>query len=319
MTSPTSLPLSLELRLLRYVIVVAEELHFTRASLRLHIATPSLSKQIRQLEAVLGYVLFERKPRAVALTPAGAAFVTEARRALIYAQRAVEAGATANAGNNRMVRVGYTPLLDTAMLPLISRSFTEAANDATLLFQSTYSTVQFDQILSGRLEAGLVALPIGSEALQTHRVFRDRLIVAIPSNSDLAKCTVIGPDEIATQPIVWFGRLINSYLHQHLVESCQRTGFTPHIAHEVSTVVEMLDLVSSGAGIGFVKDSVRSLLRPQGIIFRELVSPELSIEIGIAYRDENCSANLRALLQALSQFSMSGRQNGHSTVEPGTG
>jgi DNA-binding transcriptional LysR family regulator len=87
---------SLELRLFRYVIAVAEELNFTRAAARLHLAAPSLSRQIRQLEDALGYTLFEPTTRATTLTPAGAAFVTEAKRALACAQRAVEAGVAAS-------------------------------------------------------------------------------------------------------------------------------------------------------------------------------------------------------------------------------
>src|SRR6204780_425694 len=79
-----------ELRLLRYVIAVAEELHFGRAAKRLHLSAPALSKQIKDLEGVLGYLLFERKTREVVLTAAGTAFIGEARRALVHAERAME-------------------------------------------------------------------------------------------------------------------------------------------------------------------------------------------------------------------------------------
>ena len=258
MTHSSPLLLSLELRLLRYVIAVAEELHFTRASQRLHVATPSLSKQIRQLEQVLGYSLFERRTREVVLTAAGAAFVAEARRALMYAQRAIEAGAAANACKTGVLRIGYTPLLDAALLQKIREYFVQSADEAALLFQSTYSTSQIDQILSGHLHAGLVALPIAHSELRTDSVFRDRLVAAVPAGSDLAKRTMLGAAEIAIQPIVWFGRLTNLHLYQHLVQSCQQAGFTPNIAYEVSTIMEMLDLVSAGAGVGFAKESVRT-------------------------------------------------------------
>lgn len=265
--------LSLELRLLRYVIAVAEELHFTRASQRLHLATPSLSKQIKQLEEALGYSLFERRTREVALTSAGAAFVVEARRALMYAQRAVEAGAAANASNVGVCRIGYTPLLDTTLLPQIREAFAQTMGGAALLFQSTYSMVQVDQILNGQLQAGLVVLPIASNELRVDTVFRYRLIAAIPEASDLAERSILHPADIAGKPIIWFGRPTNSHLYQHFVDLCREAGFIPNIAHEVSTVIEMLDAVSAGAGIGFVKDSIQTRLHPEGIAFRELAAP----------------------------------------------
>jgi LysR family hca operon transcriptional activator len=79
-----------QLRLYRYVAVLAEELNFTRAALCLHVAQPSLSKQIRQLEAYLGAQLFERTKRDVRLTAAGEAFTAEARLTLFHADRAVQ-------------------------------------------------------------------------------------------------------------------------------------------------------------------------------------------------------------------------------------
>ena len=85
-----------ELRLLRYVIAVAAELHFGRAAKRLHLSPPTLSKQIKDLERGLGYALFERKTREVLLTPAGAAFVAEARQALARVERAVEPSIESN-------------------------------------------------------------------------------------------------------------------------------------------------------------------------------------------------------------------------------
>lgn len=315
MTPSISSLLSVELRLLRYVVAVAEELHFTRASMRLHIATPSLSKQIRQLEQALGYALFDRKTRVVALTPAGSAFVTEARRALMYARRAVEAGAAAYAGEERVIRIGCTPLLDAALLPKIRECFVQTMGDTTLLFQSTYSTAQIDQILTGRLDAGLIVLPAAPSDLRIDSIFREHLVAAVPEDWDLAQCPVLGPKEIAAQPIIWFGRLINSFVHQHFVDSCRQVGFTPNIIHEVSTVMEMLESVAAGIGISFVKKSIQARLRPEGIAFCEVVAPGLSLEVGIACRNEGSSGGLLALLHILNQLATGNRDAGRSAIE----
>lgn len=295
---------SLDLRLLRYAVAVAQELHFTRASEHLHLATPSLSRQIRQLEQVLGYPLFERKTRTVALTPAGVAFVAEARRALMHAQRAIEAGLAASVGETNVIRVGYTPLLCAAFLQRIREAFAQSTSDTPVLFQSTYSTSQIDQILCGRLDVGLVVLPVAEGELRVERIFRCRLVAAIPESSDLAKKAVMGPEEMAGQPLIWFGERTNPQLYRHLLECCQQAGFMPNIAHEVTTVMEILDLVAAGMGIGFVKDSVPSHIRPEGIVFREIAAPEFAVDIGVAYVDEDCSEGLLAFLDVLKQLTV---------------
>src|SRR6202790_3175232 len=103
---------SVELRLLRYVVAVAEELHFSRAALRVRVAQPSLSKQIRDLEEGLGVSLFNRSNRTEQITQAGRDFVKEAVKALLYADRAVEAAKQAENAENGLLSVGYTPRIN---------------------------------------------------------------------------------------------------------------------------------------------------------------------------------------------------------------
>src|SRR6267143_695546 len=108
-----------ELRLYRYVSVLAEELNFTRAAFRLRVAQPSLSKQIRELEDHLGTALFERTKREVRLTLAGEAFAAEARLTLFHADRAVEAARAAKGQHKGPWSIGFSPLIDLRILSKI--------------------------------------------------------------------------------------------------------------------------------------------------------------------------------------------------------
>src|SRR4051794_26673866 len=113
----------MELRHLRYFVAVADELHFRRAAERLHVAQPAVSEQIRKLEAELGVALFNRTPRNVTLTDAGAAMFDEARRVLEQADVAQRAAREADPRSRDHLRVGYLPDALPAELPHLLRRF----------------------------------------------------------------------------------------------------------------------------------------------------------------------------------------------------
>ena len=149
-----------ELRLYRYVAAIAEELNFTRASAKLHVAQPALSRQIKQLEDYLGTLLFERDRRGVRLTPAGEAFNAEARLTLFHAQRAVDGARAAKGQQKGPWKLGYTPLLDRRILAKVRQHLSVAHPTANIQLASSYTSEQADALMRGKLQAGLVILPI---------------------------------------------------------------------------------------------------------------------------------------------------------------
>lgn len=290
-----------ELRLLRYVIAVAEELHFGRAAKRLHLSPPALSKQIKDLEHVLGYLLFERKTREVILTPAGAAFVAEARLALVHVERAMECGYAASRGDTGVLSLGYSPWFRPSLLMGLQATFAERVPKTRLALHSVYSTTQIELLLKGTLDAGIIELPPDGETLETHCIWHDELVVALPEKHPLASRTQIDRQDLANEPIIWMAEALHPPLHRYFLESWQRLGYSPTIAHEVSTVAELFDLIEAGAGIGFVKRSIVERVREPGVVFRELSGPRLFIDTGIAYRPENRSEALRVLIELLRE------------------
>lgn len=169
-----------EFRLLRYVIAVAEDLHFGHASRRLHLSTPALSKQIKDLERNLGYALFERRTREVLLTPAGTAFIAEAREALVRVARAVKCGYAASRGDTGVLSIGYSPWFRPSLLMALQTAFAERIPKTRLVLHSVYSTTQINLLLKGTLHVGIIELPANAEGLETHRVWREDLVVAYP-------------------------------------------------------------------------------------------------------------------------------------------
>lgn len=290
-----------ELRLLRYVIAVADELHFGRAAKRLHLSAPALSKQIKDLERDLGYSLFERRTREVVLTAAGAAFITEARRALVHVERAVEFGYPASRGDTGVLSLGYSPWLRPSLLVTLQTELAEQMPGTRLSLHCTYSVTQIDLILRGTLHAGIIELPAAGGELETQCVWHDELVVALPANHPLANCAEIHRQEFAKEPIIGIAEALNPVLHRYLLESFQPMGYLPRIVHEINTVSELLDLVESGVGVGFVKRSIAERVQESGLVFRELSGPRLFIDTGVAYRPDNRSGALKSLLQLLRE------------------
>jgi DNA-binding transcriptional LysR family regulator len=286
-----------ELRLLRYVIAVAEELHFGRASKRLHLSTPALSKQIKDLESNLGYALFERKTREVVVTSAGAAFTTEARQALAHADRAMELGYAASRGDSGVLLMGYSPWVRPSQLIALQPAFAVKMPGMRLELHSAYSTTQIDLLLKGALQAGIIELPANEDGLEILRLSHDELVVALAENHPFAGRSDVDLQDLASEPVIWITRALHPMLYQWLLDACLRLDYEPRIVHEVNTFSETLDLVSAGAGIGLVKRSITESVREPGVVFRELSGSKLFIDTGLAYRADNRSEALQSLLK----------------------
>jgi DNA-binding transcriptional LysR family regulator len=291
----------IELRLLRYTIAVAEELHFGRAATRLNLSAPSLSKQLKNLEHALGYLLFERKTREVLLTPAGTAFVVEARQALVRVERAIEYGYAASRGDTGLLSLGYSPWFRPSLLVALQSEFAERVPGTRLALHSAYSTTQIELLLKGTIQAGIIELPAKGEGLETHCLWHDELVVAVPENHPFSTRSEIDRQDLSNEPVIGVAKSLNLAFHEYFVESCQRLGYLPRIVHEINTVSELLDLVKAGAGIGFVKKSLAVRVHEPGVIFRELSGSKLFIDTGVAYRADNRSKALRALVQLLRE------------------
>ena len=147
----------MELRHLRYFVAVAEELHFTRAALRLNIAQPPLSQQIRALEQELGVQLFERTRRSVALTDAGAALLVRAREVLSATQSLPEELQRVARGEVGQLRIGFSATLPlTRVLSDVVADHRRSHPGVALHLREMHTQLQFDGLRRGELDVGLV-------------------------------------------------------------------------------------------------------------------------------------------------------------------
>ncbi len=277
---------SVELRLLRYVIAVAEELHFSRAALRERIAQPSLSKQIQELESRLGVQLFSRSHHKVALTEAGEAFVDEARQSLVHAEQAVRAASAFQCRGQKELTIGYSPRINFRLLTIIRELARTQMPNLRVGFVSSHAPQQIEAICDGRIQIGLQPPPVQHDEIITNRLISEPLTVALPSSHRLADKSHVKARELNLLPVISFPRQLHPAFHDHLQRLFKKEGFQPNVVQEVTTEFEALYMVAQGLGVALLRPTLDSVLTP-GIVFRRFRESSLVQETAIVCRRTN--------------------------------
>lgn len=297
--------MSVEIRHLRYFVAVAEELHFGRAAQRLHIQQPPLSRQVQILEAELGFALFERSRRRVALTPAGVAFLRGARQVFGALDAAVQDATRANQGKSGRLAVGYPSSLAYSGLTELLRAFRTRYPAVELVLRELPPAEQIEGLKAGNLDVGFVRTSVDDAALVAELVRRESLMAVLPDDHALAARRAIPLSALAQEPFVLFPRARGPAYFDQLMALCNSAGFTPRIVQEVPQL-DIISMVAAGIGVSILPSSMRNFNRP-GLCFRGIVgSPE--VELLVVWRQQNVSAALHNFVALVRQLGMSRRE-----------
>jgi DNA-binding transcriptional LysR family regulator len=292
--------MNIEMRQLRYFVTVAEELHFGRAAVRLHMTQPPLSQAIAALEDGLGTALFLRNRRTVALTPAGSALLPEARRILGEAALLPDLARRAASGEAGRLALAFITSADYSVLPPFLRRYSERYPGVQLALQEATSDVQIEELLRGRIDAGLLIPPLPDRAraeLDYMKVLDEPLILCAPMGL-LHKKGPVALRSLPHLPLIIFPREISPALHDAILSCFRKAGITPAIGQQAIQMQTIVSLVSAGMGLALVPQSVSNLMRP-GVEYRALADATPLVETGIAWRRDNPSPVLKGFLELL--------------------
>ncbi|WP_054284999.1 LysR family transcriptional regulator [Gulbenkiania mobilis] len=245
----------MDLRHLRYFLVVAEELHFTRAAQRLHIAQPPLSQQIRALEEELGIELFERNRRRVALTPAGEHF--RRRTSALLGELAVACEETRRIGEGRAgeLSVGFTSSLPfTSLLPEVLLDFRQTYPGVTLTLRELFTARQFEALREGTLDIGFVRYDglAPPEDLVLTEIRRDPLRLVINARHPLAGQAQVALSELADEPFIVYPAGVGTGLNSRVRTLCKAAGYAPRVVQEAGEATTQIGLVAAGLGVAIL-------------------------------------------------------------------
>ena len=279
----------MELRHLRYFVAVAEELHFGRAAQRLHIQQPPLSRQIQDLEAELGFSLFERSRRRVELTPAGSALLGRTRQVFDALDVAIHDARSASEGESGRLVVGYPSSLAYSGLTELLRAFHTRFPSVEISLRELPPADQIDGLKSGSLDVGFVRTSLDDPTLAAELVRRESLMVVLPNDHRLAKQRIVPLKSLAPEAFVMFPRARGPAFFDQLMALCGKAGFTPRIVQEAAQL-DIVSLVAAGFGISIMPSSMRNFRRP-GLTFRPIVGAP-QVELLVVWRHQNLSPAL---------------------------
>lgn len=287
----------MELRHLKYLVAVAEELHFGRAAIRLNISQPPLSQQIRQLEEELGVQLFRRTKREVQITEAGKRVIGEAYQVLGRINHFAKVASQAGNGEIGHLAVGVAGGLNKILVGAL-RELARRYPGVHIELRYMNTGDQVDALREGRIDVGFVNLPLKEPALAMEIIKTEPLWLALPKDNPLARRRSVPIPMIANQPMIFFPRRVTPGLHDVITSMCRNAGFSLHVVHETDSVVGALTLVSAGLGIAFSTPSIQSFW--PDIVFRPIQNAP-NIEQAVSYRRESLSPALVSFLCIVKQ------------------
>jgi DNA-binding transcriptional LysR family regulator len=291
--------IKMELRHLRYFIAVAEELHFSRAAERLHMAQPPLSQQIQQLEVELGVELLQRRTkRQVQLTEAGQVFLQEAYRLLAQLDQAICVTQRTGRGELGQLVVGFTSSVAYDILPSLLQQFREQFPEVRLVLHELTTSQQEQAFREGRIQVSFGHPPIEGDDLDLECILQEPLVVALPEMHPLAELEQVSVRSLSQESFVLFPRPLGPGLYDQILSLCQQASFSPLVAQEAIQMQTIIGLVSGGMGIAIVPASMQNLQRI-GVVYRPIQEATPLVETAVIWRKTDPSPILREFLSVV--------------------
>lgn len=277
-------------------IAVAEELHFGRAAEKLNMTQPPLSRQIQKLEKSIGTELLERDNRKVELTPAGTAFLDEAKRLMALAQRAPVTARRIATGRSGVLRVGFTAASGFSILGPLLEEIASIVPEVDIDLQELVTGEQIQRLLTGELDLGLARPPFDRDVFDSHLLYREAMVLAVPTGHRLADLSrPVADEDFRDEPLIMHSPAKAAYFYDLVIRlhSIQHGN----VVHTVSQILTMVSLVAAKRGVAFVPHSA-TLLAIKGVEFLPLAggSGEEPVELHAIWNRKVANPALRRLL-----------------------
>lgn len=300
----------MELRHLRYFVAVADELNFTRAARKLHVAQPSLTRQIHNLEEELGVQLLDRSQSRIALTEEGRSFLLDARRLVALSLESVRAVQRFSRGESGQLNLGYLFKFDFDLLPATLTTFYRLCPEIAVNLFDMSPAEQLRALEARKIDLGFVGLRPRTAsqnlaALTWECVAHHDVVVVLPAHHPLAQKRTILLRDLKAFFFVALSEQTHPGSHDWLRGLCEEAGFTPRILQDVELEAGIMTFVAEGLGVTLAREQIKKLSHP-GVVFRPLAM-DAKADFWIVWHSGNRSKALAQYIEIVKKEALARR------------
>lgn len=237
----------MNLRDLRYLVALADQRHFGKAAAACFVSQPTLSTQIRKLEEELGVALVERAPRKVMLTPVGQEVADRARRIVAEVEQMREVARRSQDPEAGSVRLGLFPTLGPYLLPHVVPRIRARFPKLELLLVEEKSDVLLARLREGRLDAGLLALPVNDDQLHAEFLFEEPFLLAVPEAHPLARREALAMRDLSQEKLLLLED--GHCLRDQALDVCQLAGAGEKSEFRATSLETLRQMVAANVGV----------------------------------------------------------------------
>ncbi|WP_019573107.1 LysR family transcriptional regulator [Curvibacter lanceolatus] len=290
--------MAVEMRHLRYFLVLADELHFGRAARRLHIAQPPLSFNIKQLEQTLGVQLLERNSHGVKLTPAGEVFRQSAARVLAETEAATQRARDVALGVTARVRIGFVGSMLFRGLPERLHAFQALHPQVQTELIELNSAQQLEAMARGSIDLGFVHTARVPPDLSRSLYMSEPFVACLPEAHPAGGAQGVDLAALASEPLVLFSRGASPDYYERVLTLSGQLGLQPRVRHEVRHWLSVVALVGKGMGWALVPQALAGS-GVAGVAYHLLPPSDIRSEVHLVWNERSMPAVLPLLLGAL--------------------
>ena len=257
----------MDFRKIEYYVIVCEHMNMTKAAEELHIAQPSISNSIKQLEEELGFELFDRSRRQLQHTHKGEIFLEKAKSILSHMDDVVSEMKDLNRSDMGTIKLGVPPMIGTILFPRILIDYKDQNPYVKLLLSEDGSLETKRKIMDGEVDMGIIILSGEEEVLETHEILRTEIVACMHRGHRLGRYSKLSPELIEKEKLIM---LKEGFYHREvLLKYFKSQGISPEVAVSTNQLKTLESLVIQGVGISFlfkelVAENGKMIYRPIG-------------------------------------------------------
>lgn len=290
-----------EIRLLQAAIVLAEDLHFSKAADRLHITQSTLSKQIFKLEDEIGFQLFIHNHQAVEITDAGRVFVEKAREAVFHTERAVLAGRAVSNGADELLNLGKSAYTDPFLVSTLLSVHLPLFPGMKVKVWSNFSNELAQQVIAGMLDVAVVTGVPDTPKLHLITIADNPFYVAMSMEDKLAAHHDARLEHMHNRDLILLGQHANPYLYDLIQVIASEKDIRPSEIHPFTSPDEAAELIREYGGLAFLPRTAAWKIARDDITLRPLVEDRLRLVTKLAVRNNNKSRLVREFVLAAAR------------------